>query len=140
MGNLHKSFVQILIETKEKHNHSECPPLETKYYAYKEGKAFLCDTKQEAEAISKNIERTIVNEEESKRWNEQNRKVWQEAKNIFLGALREEFRDIPEGAYNIMYNRAYESGHSSGLDEVANYMYDEYQTYIMYKEYFEGCE
>lgn len=40
----------------------------------------------------------------------------------FLRKLRAEYCDIPDKAYHILINEAYDRGHSAGYDEVASYM------------------
>jgi hypothetical protein len=38
--------------------------------------------------------------------------------------LREQYADLPVAVFNLCYSQAYDRGHSSGYDEVANYMID----------------
>lgn len=53
---------------------------------------------------------------------------WQEfsktAMRIWHSSLREEYGHLSDDVFNLCYDKAYERGHSSGMDEVANYMID----------------
>jgi len=95
------------------------------YYAYKKGKSYgpYTDAK-EAKLISSNTECVCVNQNEYDAYMTQFRQVDQEVSKIFHQELREEYSHLNQQTYDLVYNVAYDRGHSAGYDEVANYMID----------------
>lgn len=100
------------------------PEIAYKYFAYKDGVSHKCDTESEAKKISKNIEK--VNIPESKKAYED---YWIERKKqdnivyeFWYRELREEYSHASDKVFELCYNKAYDIGHNSGYDEVANSM------------------
>ena len=94
-----------------------------KYYAYKNGAIFHAKTLEEAKGISKNYEKVVYNQDEiDDYWNKQIGLEYK-AREIWYNSLLEEYSYLPKGVVEKCYSYAYDEGHSSGYDEVANCMY-----------------
>lgn len=103
---------------------SNYPTREYRYVAYKSGTATYFDDKHSANQHSKLVERVQVNEEDYKKEVEKYRAKEQKAFDIWYNSLREEYSNISVQVFNHCYSMAYERGHSTGYDEVANCMID----------------
>lgn len=100
------------------------------YYAYKNGTATLCHTSDEAKSISKNWESVVANEEQVKAAKLAIRTNEKKILDAWLSDLKEEFfADYPHLNHNkvfeMIYERAYDRGHSAGMDEVSDYFWEE---------------
>jgi hypothetical protein len=99
------------------------------YYVYKGGnlEATVYD-KAEAKSVAGEIkgviEPFISNQKEIDEWKAKRKQAMDELTERFHKELREEYSDLSDDIYNLIYNKAYEDGHSYGFDEVANYMID----------------
>ena len=101
------------------------------YVAYKEGKVFQVNSSDEAKLISKNWERLITNKEEIQASKDAYQEWNTRVQDIWLNALKEDFQcndrvwTKKDKIFELLYNRAYERGHSCGYDEVSNYFDEE---------------
>ena len=96
------------------------PPAEiTKVFAYKVGKVRVFETLQDALAFSRNVEEVVANQDEIKAFWDRQRGLEGAAVKVWFDALREEYRDINGSQFNLIYDEAFERGHSDGYDRVA---------------------
>lgn len=95
-----------------------------KYFAYKDGQAFECSSKQEAIKISPLIEQVLANKDEIEQYVQNQNILLSKAIQIWNSNLRIEYSHIPEHIYNFCYEKAYDSAHAYGYDEVASYLKD----------------
>jgi hypothetical protein len=104
----------------------ERPSAIIKFWGYAKGKVIdSFDTRKLAEdAGATSVESYCVNEPEIKAWDGRYKELISALDEKWRDALREEYSDLPDEVYNLVYNKAYEDGHSYGYDEVANYMID----------------
>lgn len=97
---------------------------EYKWYGYKDGVTYEFPDQESARNFTSLVERVIANKEEI----EQNHNTIVGAENqasqAWYNDLRKEYYYFNDTQFNLVYNMAYERGHSSGYDEVANYMID----------------
>lgn len=93
-------------------------------HAYKNGEVHTFDNREEARKFSSNYEVVWVSSPERDAIIELRRKVEAEAYDLWYNKLREDWSDINDALFRVCYDGAYERGHSSGYDEVANYMGD----------------
>ena len=102
----------------------------TIYFAYKNGKAKKFNTKEEAKQYSDNIEEKV-----DKQAYEAARKAYNqassEAEAKVIQAMKKEIGLISCGddekdnqLFDLVYGKAYEDGHSSGYNEIYNYLLD----------------
>jgi hypothetical protein len=103
---------------------SNPPEKITKYYAYKNGAVFHVKTLEEAKGISKNYEVVVCNQDEIDAYWNSRRDLENKAQVIWYNSLLEEYSYLPKGVVEKCYSYAYDEGHSSGYDEVANCMYN----------------
>jgi len=68
-------------------------------------------------------------DEEYEQANAEYERIYAAIVTSFLRELRAEYSDIPDMAYAILINEAYDRGHSAGYDEVAGYMSDQAELY-----------
>lgn len=94
------------------------------YWAYKDGEAKSFDTLAEARKFSINIQHYVKNKDELDRFKKKQQDLESKAVNYWQKALRDEYSHISDNVFNLCYSKAYEDGHSSGYNEVANYMID----------------
>lgn len=91
----------------------------TKYFAYKVGEAREFETLKDALVFSKIVEDVVVNQDEIKAFWDRRRWLEGAAAKVWFDALREEYSDINGSQFNLIYDEAYERGHSDGYDRVA---------------------
>jgi hypothetical protein len=104
-------------------NIGDCPEREVVYYGYKDGKAAAYASRIEAESYgSKFIESVLENKAEIDDYWKQYHSLVSVLDKQFHDYLREEYSNLNDETYAICYSQAYEDGHSSGYDEVENYM------------------
>lgn len=94
-----------------------------KWFAYHNGEVFgPFDDMDDATNISKNVELVVINQKEmDDRYNEVIR-IDQLIQQEWYADLRNVYEDLNDETFNVIYNEAYDRGHCSGMDEVANYM------------------
>lgn len=90
-----------------------------KYFAYKGGQSYECGTQSEAEKISPNTERVLVNGDEVKAYALERLALERKAVELWQTTLRGEYADVPDEVYALCYERAYDANHSYGYDAVA---------------------
>lgn len=92
------------------------------YAAYKGGQVKMFADVNEAQRYSRNTERIVVRESEEayNTWRAKYNELNQKANGIWMDELRAEYSELNLKVFNKIYSRAYESGHSAGLNEVAN--------------------
>jgi hypothetical protein len=105
------------------------PVAQVGYYVYKGGK--LEDTitdKLEAKTLASKlngvVEQYVSNQKEIDDWKANRNEALNELSERFHKELRKEYDYLSDEVYQLIYNKAYEDSHSSGLDEVANEMID----------------
>lgn len=94
------------------------------FFGYKNGKAKQFSTSKEAYEFSKNNEKVCINQEEVDAYWKAMRNADAAVESLWLKDLRDEFDWLSEKHFELCYNKAYDRGHSYGMDEVANYMCD----------------
>ena len=96
------------------------PPLTYKFYAYKGGKAFECESYYAAAEISKHIEKFAepLSKATYDNFWERRRLLEVKANEIWYAALQEEFSELPVKLFQLCYSRAYEDAHGDGRDSV----------------------
>jgi hypothetical protein len=98
-----------------------------KYFAYGDGKVMgEYDTCHDADLVSDLVDSVVVNKEEIKTWRAKRDGAYDNLITTFLKELRESYPDISDAMYNLIYDNAYDRGHSAGFDEVALYVQDYY--------------
>jgi hypothetical protein len=93
-----------------------------KYYAYKDGKAIVCDTRESAHTISRIVEVFCVNKDEIDAHFKLSRDLARLAFDKWYEQLRLKYENLSDEIFGLCYSYAYEDGHAYGHDEVANYM------------------
>lgn len=100
----------------------EYPTKTYMYRAYKNGECKTFTTQKEAYKFSSLVEKYWDNEEEYKAqkqiWDDWNTKITV----AWYDDLRKEYDHLNDELFDICYSEAYDRGHSSGYDEVANCM------------------
>ena len=96
-----------------------------KYFAYKNGQGYECINQEEAEKISSINERVVVNADEIKNYLLERTALERKAAELWQESLRQKHSEVPDYVYNLCYQRAYESNHAYGYDEVASTLKDE---------------
>lgn len=97
-----------------------------KYYAYKDGKAYEFATRQEAHAFSDLVEHTVANKDEIRAFQDKQTKAEIAAAELWLKELRDDYPELTDKQFSIIYDKAYEDGHSAGYDEVGLHFEDLY--------------
>lgn len=97
-----------------------------KYFAYKSGVAKQFDTRKEAEAFSNNVERVIVNQSERDSFRRKQADGEASAAELWLKELRADYLELTDKQFGVIYDKAYEDGHSAGYDEVGQHFQDLY--------------
>lgn len=97
-----------------------------KYYAYKDGKAREFDTRQEAQAFSNLVEYTVANKDEIHAFQDKQTEGEIAAAELWLKELRDDYPELTDKQFGIIYDKAYEDGHSTGYDEVGLHLQDLY--------------
>lgn len=96
-----------------------------RYFAYKGGQSYECGTQSEAEKISPNTERVLVNGDEVKTYALERLALERKAVELWQTTLRAEYADVPDEVYALWYERAYDAKHSYGYDSVAEMLESE---------------
>jgi hypothetical protein len=114
----------------------------TTYFAYKGGESKKFNTRTEAQKFSSNIEAV-----KDKKALGAQRKKYYEVENEVVGKVIQAMKDDlgydnseeDKKVFDLIYSRAYEDGHSSGFNEVYNYLldYDSFvkETFDIFKKY-----
>ena len=87
---------------------------------YKNGEVGCFDSEKEALAFSKLVDQECVNRDEIKAYNDELSARHTRAFKIWFGSLAEEYNYLPTAAFDIIYEYAYDYGHSNGYDAVAS--------------------
>ena len=96
------------------------------YFAYKSGVAKEFDTRKEAEAFSNNVERVIVNQSERDSFGKKQAVGEAVAAQLWMKELRADYPELTDKQFGVIYDKAYEDGHSAGYDEVGLHFQDLY--------------
>lgn len=98
------------------------------YYVYKSGKVETFSDEglaaKRAKDINGNLEEAVINEEEILQYKNNYRSNVGNIQREFLKELRESYSEFNDATYDLIFNLAYEKGHSCGYDEVAGYVSD----------------
>lgn len=97
------------------------PPIYA-YYAYSNGEVKVCNTKAEATGFSENIERFFSNKKEHTDSLAEYHQYQSKVGELWLADLRKEYDYLSDEVFEECYSEAYDRGHSSGYDEVVNYL------------------
>lgn len=116
-------YQEILNQVTKETPLVQVPDQQYSYFAYKDGKFYTCENVSDALKISKNY--VCIENIESKKLRDaaikHNRDVEAKVFDIlYYNDLREEYSDLTDAQFNLIYSKAYENGHSSGHDEAAN--------------------
>ena len=105
---------------------AERPQTVYKYYTYKDGKAHEFATRQEAHAFSNLVEHAVANKDEIQAFQDKQTKAETTAAELWLKELRDDYPELTDKQFGIIYDKAYEDGHSAGYDEVGLHFQDLY--------------
>ena len=105
-------------------DYSKAPERVYRYFAYKDGQAFECSSKAEAQKINHIIEYILINKDEIDHYTQKRNALLSMAIQLWEKNLREEYADIPDDVYNLCYEKAYDRSHAYGYDEVASTLED----------------
>lgn len=105
---------------------AERPQTVYKYYAYKDGKAREFDTRQEAQAFSNLVEYTVANKDEIHAFQDKQTEGEIAAAELWLKELRDDYPELTDKQFGVIYDKAYEDSHSAGYDEVGLHFQDLY--------------
>lgn len=109
------------------YDRTRCTPVPIfKYFAYKSGVAKQFDARKEAEAFSNNIERVIVNQSERDSFRRKQADGEAAAGELWMKELRADYPELTDKQFSVIYDKAYEDGHSAGYDEVGLHFQDLY--------------
>ena len=97
-----------------------------KYFAYKAGVAKQFDTRKEAVAFSNIVERVIVNQSERDSFGKKQADGEAAAAELWMKELCDDYPELTDKQFGIIYDKAYEDGHSAGYDEVGLHFQDLY--------------
>lgn len=104
-----------------------CTPVPIfKYFAYKDGVVKQFDTRKEALAFSKIIERITVNQSERDSFRKKQADGEAAAAELWMKELRADYPELTDKQFGIIYDKAYEDGHPAGYDEVGLHFQDLY--------------
>ena len=100
----------------------------TTYFAYKNGESKKFDTYEEAKKFSNNIE-SNVDEQSYKVARAEYGRISSEAEAKVIQAMKKEIGGYGDNErdnklFDLAYGKAYEDGHSSGFNEIYNYLLD----------------
>jgi hypothetical protein len=135
------------MKTYKEYKTEICPVLPEKvepviqYYAYKKGQATIFDTWDLAHNHSKLVEKVVVNQTDIDAYYDKLRQIDNKVFNSWYSDLKEEFKlnhpelfNLSEFSFDVVYEKAYDRGHSAGMDEVyccfkneAHYLYDAFR-------------
>ena len=105
---------------------TEWPEPIFKYFAYKSGVVKQFDTHKEAVAFSNIVESVIVNQSERDSFGRKQADAEASAVNLWMKELRDDYPELTDKQFGIIYDKAYEDGHSAGYDEVGLHFQDLY--------------
>ena len=98
------------------------------WFAYKNGvvvyRSLLSWEDAEKCGNTEVVENVCVNKADIDAWDEVQEQAVCRAETKWYEDLREEYSFLNSTVFNLCYNEAQDRGHSSGYDEVANYMID----------------
>jgi len=100
----------------------------TTYFAYKSGESKCFDTYEEAKKFSNNIESNL-DEQAYKAARVEYNRVSSEVESKVIQAMKKEIGGYGDNEqdnklFDLAYGKAYEDGHSSGFNEIYNYLLD----------------
>ena len=96
-----------------------------KYLAYKDGQCYECGGKEEAEKVSHNTERVLVNGDEIKKYLLDRIALEMKAVKLWEATLRGEYSEVTDDIYATCYEKAYAQSHQNGYDSVAETLANE---------------
>jgi hypothetical protein len=94
------------------------------FRAYKDGVCREFPDRKSAEQFSKLVEKFQTNVEYYDSWMAEYSNYHNQVSDRWHSEARAEFDELSDAQYNVLYNKAYEDGHSSGYDEIFSYMED----------------
>ena len=104
------------------------PAPEYVWFAYKNGevvyRSLLSQEDAEKRGNTKVVEKVCVNKADIDAWDEVQEQTIYRAETKWYEDLREEYSFLNSTVFSLCYAEAYNRGHSSGYDDVANYMID----------------
>lgn len=122
------SYKDAVAKAKQTLGERERPEPKNVWHAYKNktyvGASYVSRADAEQHFNTKVVERVVENQDEIDAYKCYRQELEQQAFNIWYAALREEHGELSDKLFDICYAQAYDRGHSSGYDEVANCMYD----------------
>lgn len=98
------------------------PPIKWKWAAYKQGSAYIFDTKEDAAKVSTNIEQ-VQDKDSLKQFREvkqHNAGVETLAYQLWYADLRNDYNHLSDEVFNLIHYESYERYHSEGWDAVAS--------------------
>lgn len=121
-----KKYIEYwdLVEGYQEFKNLPVPQSVSKFYAYLDGQATLCNSEAEAYKISKLTERIVINKEEIDDYWKKARYFESEAHRLWYDDLRNEYNDVSDGVFELCYNRVILTHDSYGHDTVADELYD----------------
>lgn len=109
-------------------DYSTRPRPEYVWIAYKNGevvyRSLLSREDAEKHGNTKVVEKICANKADIDAWDEVQERAVFRAETKWYEDLREEYSELNSTIFNLCYAEADDRGHSSGYDEVANYMID----------------
>lgn len=91
------------------------------YFAYKDGKVMTCKDETSAKKFSKMVEKVIKNKKEIDAYWKTRQELESKATELWYNDLKSEYgNNLTDAQFSIIYNRAYDRGHSDGYDSVAD--------------------
>jgi|GEM_PF-3266265 len=102
------------------------PAKNVKHLAYKNGEVREFKSAIEARRFSSLVETCVINKKEIDEFLNRQRELESAAIAVWLKSLHDEYSDLTDGQFNVIYCRAYDDGHSAGFDEIHNHFSDLY--------------
>lgn len=102
------------------------PEKQYTYYAYLNGTCTQFSNESEAKKFSRLHERKVTNQDEVDSYFEERTRLAKLVFDLWYSGLREEYSDLSDEMFSLIYGQAYEDGHSSGYDSVYAYFVDIY--------------
>lgn len=116
------------LQAENVRDYSTRPAPECMWFAYKNGevvyRSLLSQEDAEKRGNTKVVEKVCVNKADIDAWDEVRQQTECRAETKWYEDLREEYSFLNSTVFSLCYAEAYDRGHSSGYDEVANYMID----------------
>lgn len=123
------------------YNNQKTPPKrQYVYYAYKNGVAESFSSEVDAKQFSHMTERVCINIDEIDVFVRDQRNGESAAVELFVSSLKQDYPDLTNSLFYIIYDKAYEQSHSYGYDEVANTFQDLYDFYNDIKKELESSK